>query len=260
MRLSLSILLCLSMLSVAVKAQKMKWNQNKVIAHRGAWKKNNLPENSIASLKAAIDLKCYGSEFDVHMTSDGVLVINHDDDYQGLVITTSTFAQLKEKKLSNGEDIPTLEEYLKEGRKQQGTRMILEIKDVKGEGQRMLEITDAVVAMVEKLKMQAWMEYISFNYEVLKRVLVLDPKAKVAYLNGEASAEQLKKDGFAGADYHFSVYKKDPEWFSKAHDLGLTLNGWTVNKEEDMKWLLEHRIDLITTNEPELLFEVLKGK
>lgn len=238
----------------------MKWNENKVIAHRGAWKKNSLPENSIASLREAIHLKCYGSEFDVHMTSDGVLVVNHDDDYQGMVITTSTYAQLKQKKLSNGEDIPTLEAYLKEGKKQRETRMILEIKDVKGEGQRMLEITDAVMAMVRKLKMEPWMEYISFNYDVLKRVLTLDPKAKVAYLNGEVSAEQLKKDGFAGADYHYSVYKKDPEWFSKAHGLGLILNGWTVNKEEDMKWLLDQKIDLITTNEPELLFEVLKNR
>jgi glycerophosphoryl diester phosphodiesterase len=31
--------------------------KNAIVAHRGAWKANNLPENSIASLRHAIDLK-----------------------------------------------------------------------------------------------------------------------------------------------------------------------------------------------------------
>src|SRR5690606_17505562 len=67
----------------ASQAQTMKWNQNPVIAHRGAFKKNQYPENSIASLKEAIRLKCYGSEFDVHMTRDGIMVVNHDADFYG---------------------------------------------------------------------------------------------------------------------------------------------------------------------------------
>ncbi|PYF75786.1 glycerophosphoryl diester phosphodiesterase [Pedobacter nutrimenti] len=259
MKLSLSLLLCLCLSSVCVMSQSNKWNTNKVIAHRGAWKKNNLPENSIASLKEAFRLKCYGSEFDVHMTADGMLVVNHDDDFQGIVIAKSTFKQLQEKKMSNGEEIPTLEQYLKEGKKQKGTRLILEIKEDKNQ-QHLMDLTNAVVAMVKKMKMEEWMEYISFNYGVLQRILELDPKAKVAYLKGEVSPEQLKADRFAGADYHFSVFKKDESWFSKAKELGLTLNAWTVNQEADMKWLLDRNVDFITTNEPELLFEVVKGK
>ena len=68
---------------------KMSNNNNKVVAHRGAWKQNNLPENSIASLKHAIELQCAGSEFDVRMTSDSILVINHDPHYNGLLIEDS---------------------------------------------------------------------------------------------------------------------------------------------------------------------------
>ena len=51
---------------------------NPVIAHRGAWKKNGLPQNSIASLRQAIALEWGGSEFDVRMTADDSLIINHD--------------------------------------------------------------------------------------------------------------------------------------------------------------------------------------
>lgn len=56
--------------------------KNGVVAHRGAWKNDGLPQNSIASLKKAISLEVAGSEFDVQLTADGVLVLNHDPVYE----------------------------------------------------------------------------------------------------------------------------------------------------------------------------------
>jgi glycerophosphoryl diester phosphodiesterase len=70
--------------------------------------------------------------------------------------------------------------------------------------------------------------------------------------------EKLKADGFYGADYHYSVYKKG-EWFPEAKKLGLTINAWTVNSAEDMKWLLKNKVEFITTNEPELAFETISS-
>lgn len=238
-------------------AVKGPWNKNQVIAHRGAWKKNGIPENSIASLKEAIRLGCFGSEFDVHMTADSILVINHDAEFLGLPIAKLSYQELLAKKHSNGESIPTLEAYLREGMKQKRTKLILELKPSKISQERDLQMTAKAVAMVKKLKAEAWVDYISFSYEILKQVKVLQPKANVAYLNGDASLEKLKADGFYGADYNMAVYKKG-EWFEKARKLGLTINAWTVNTAEDMKWFLDNKADFITTNEPELLFEVLK--
>jgi glycerophosphoryl diester phosphodiesterase len=238
---------------------KESWNKNQVIAHRGAWKKNGIPENSIASLKEAIRLGCFGSEFDVHMTADSILVINHDAEFLGLPIAKLSYQELLAKKHSNGEDIPTLEAYLREGMKQKRTKLILELKPSKISQERDLQMTAKAVAMVKKLKAEAWVDYISFSYEILKQVKVLQPKANVAYLNGDASLEKLKADGFYGADYNMAVYKKG-EWFEKARELGLTINAWTVNTAEDMKWFLDNKADFITTNEPELLFEVLKTR
>ncbi|MBG6234875.1 glycerophosphoryl diester phosphodiesterase [Pedobacter sp. CAN_A7] len=253
-----TLLLCCSvlLLTLNVEAQQLKINKNPVIAHRGAWKTQKLPENSIAALKEAVRLKCYGSEFDVHQSADGVLVVNHDHDYQGMVIANTTYAELKKHPLPNGEEIPTLENYLKVGMKQRNTKLILEIKPVK-DPQKMKEVTDASVAMVQRLKAQAWVEYISFSYACLQRILELDPKAIVAYLNGDASAEKVKQDGFAGVDYHYKVYKNG-DWFNETKKLGLTLNAWTVNDPVEMQWLIDQKAEYITTNEPELLFEVLK--
>jgi beta-glucanase (GH16 family) len=50
--------------------KKSEFTQNKVIAHRGAWKNTNAPQNSIASLQTAINLGVTGSEFDIHMTGE----------------------------------------------------------------------------------------------------------------------------------------------------------------------------------------------
>ena len=69
-----------------MKQKPTIFNQHKniVVAHRGAWKNLQLPENSIASLRQAIKLNCTGSEFDVHMTADDSLVINHDPQHHNI--------------------------------------------------------------------------------------------------------------------------------------------------------------------------------
>lgn len=236
------------------------FHQNKVIAHRGAWKANSFPQNSLASLKEAVKLGCEGSEFDVWMTADDVLVVNHDGDFMGMEIEHSTYAQLLSQKLPNGEKIPTLEEYLKAGMKQRKTKLILEFKPSKISVERSEKVGELAVKTVQKLKAQKWVEYITFSFEGGKKAIATDPKAKVAYLNGEKSPAELKEAGFYGFDYNLRILKQKPEWIQEAKALGLTTNSWTVNTAEDMIWLLDQGIDLITTDEPELLFRILKDK
>lgn len=236
------------------------FHKNKVIAHRGAWKTQGLPQNSIASFREAVRLGCEGSEFDVWMTSDEVLVVNHDPEFQGMDIETSTYDQLLTKQLPNGEKIPTLKEYLTEGKKQKGTKMILEFKPSRISVERSEKVGELSVKTVKELKAQKWVDYITFSYEGGKKAIATDSKANVAYLRGDKTPSQLKEDGFFGFDYNIGVLKQKPEWITEAQQLGLTVNAWTVNKEEDMKWLLDLKVDFITTDEPELLFELINGK
>ncbi|WP_238988414.1 glycerophosphodiester phosphodiesterase family protein [Aureibaculum marinum] len=229
---------------------------NNVVAHRGAFKANNLPENSIASLRHAIELKCTGSEFDVHMTADSVLVVFHDGHYNGLTIKESTYEELSKFRLSNGENLPTLRNYLLAGMKNNSsTGLVLEIKPSKDKAYN-LKMTDKVLALVKELNAEPYIHsYISFGYDILKKIVEIDSSAKTQYLNGSKSPKELKNDGISGLDYHLSIFKKNPQWIKESKELGLTLNAWTVNKQEDLDWLLDNEFDYITTNEPELLFE-----
>lgn len=232
-----------------------------MIAHRGAWKKKELPQNSIASLQAAIALGCAGSETDVQMTIDSALVINHDPVWGGLAVQKSTLKELQKTKLSNGELLPVLADFLKTIRQQTVTKLILEIKSSE-RGREWANITvQKVLKRVEQMKAQGCIVYISFDYGMLKEVLKLEPSANVQYLNGDKTPEQLKQDGIRGADYHYSVFHQHPEWILSAKEYNIDLNAWTVNNAKEMNWLLKNNFNFITTNEPELLFrEIEKSK
>jgi len=237
---------------------KDEFLRNPVIAHRGAWKKSGTSENSLTSLQNAIKLGCMGSEFDVHMSADSVLFVNHDAHIQGMAIEKTPSVELMKLKLSNGESLPTLEAYLTEGIKQNHTRLILEIKTSTMGKDRSMALTERIFQMVHHLKAQAWVDYIAFDYDVCKKVKTLNPDAVVTYLNGDKSPEQLVADHLDGLDYHFSVLKKNEGWISDAQQRKQTVNVWTVNDEENLRWFLERHVNFITTNEPELLLGIIE--
>ena len=145
--------------------------KNAVVAHRGAWKTNNLPENSIASLRHAINLKLAGSEFDVWRTADDSLVINHDAHYNKLLIEETNYADLIKFKLSNGERLPTLHEYITEGKKNNNhTLLVCEIKPSEISKERGKQTALKTVETIKKLKADKITGYISFDYDILKQI------------------------------------------------------------------------------------------
>lgn len=235
--------------------------KNGIVAHRGAWKKNNLPENSIASLRHAIDLKVVGSEFDVWMTADDSLVINHDPHYNKLLIEETKYADLIIFKLSNGEKLPTLSEYVLEGKKNnKRTTLVCEIKPSGISGARGKEIALKVVETIKKLKAEKMTSYISFDYEILKQIRAVDYKTSLQYLEGNKSPKEVRLDRISGVDFHYSVFQKHPQWIKEAKENNITLNVWTVNDADVMDWMIENEFNYITTNEPELLNYRIKHK
>ena len=90
------------------------WNY----AHRGLWnRKEGVPENSMAAFRRAADAG-YGIELDVHMTSDGHLVVFHDDTLKRMCgtdgrIEDRTLSELLDLRLAGtGQGIPLLSAVL----------------------------------------------------------------------------------------------------------------------------------------------------
>ena len=232
-------------------------------AHRGFWNCDETlhTENSIASLKAAQDNGFWGSEFDIHLTSDNQVVVHHDASIKGNKIQKNTYDFLKQFKLPNGESMPTLDEYLEQGAKCPSTVLVLEFKSQysKEREDKMVDIT------FRKLKKHGLYDpdkviFISFSMNICQKVAAEAPEFTNQYLNGDIAPADLHKDGINGIDYHYSAFYKHPEWVKEAHDLGMSVNVWTVDKEKDMKAMIDLGVDCITTNEPLTLRHLLGSK
>ena len=237
--------------------------QTAIVAHRGFWncEQAGFSENSIASLKAAQDNGFWGSELDVHLTADGIVMVNHDNSINGKKISEHTYADFAEDLLPNGEKRPTLDEYLVQAKKSRKTMLILELKAQPTEEKEDLLVEKTVAALkAHKLFSPDRVAFISFSKHMSEKMAVTAPKFINQYLNGELSPDQLAKLGINGFDYHYNTVMKNKGWVSTARGLGMSTNVWTVNKEDQAKDFIEMGIDAITTNEPLMIRSLLGDK
>lgn len=234
--------------------------QTQLIAHRGFWKTEGSAQNSLAALLKANEIKAYGSELDIWLSSDGIPVVNHDAyvmlDDKKLSVQDTPAHILTQVKLSNGENLPTLESYLNTFVKCYDTKLIIEFKKHRTKYQED-ELTEKVLKMVHNRNLQSRVEYISFSLNFVVKTIHLDPLAKVYYLNGDLSPSVMSEIGAAGIDYNLAVIKKNREWVKESHDLGLKVNVWTVNEPEDIQQMIDLKVDFITTDEPLLVEDIL---
>lgn len=224
----------------------------KIVAHRGFWKGNQ--ENSLESLAKAQEFGCWGSEFDLHLTSDDHVVVNHDGVVSGIRIQHNPFEKVKGS-------VPTLDEYLEQGAKNQDCVLVLELKphaDASREPILIQKCLDALKA--HKLLDPKRVVFISFSYSICKDLAKQCPGFTVQYLEGDKSPVQVHADGINGIDYHYSYFQNHPEWVKQAHDLGMSVNAWTVDNEDDIRQMMWLGVDQITTNNPVLTREILFGR
>lgn len=232
--------------TVNITTPKVK---TQIVAHRGFWNTVGSAQNSLTSLRKAAEAKVYGSECDVHITADSIIIVNHDPKINKLVIADSKYEDLKKQLLSNGEEVPTLEQYLTELKKHPEMQLILEIK--KQPLQRDEDrLTIKTVAMVRQMGMQKQVEYISFSPAVCTLVRQLDADATIYYVGGSYTPDEVKKLGYQGIDYNYKLLFKHPEWIEESHELGLKVNGWTPDDDSIIKKLVDMKVDFITTDKP----------
>jgi glycerophosphoryl diester phosphodiesterase len=230
----------------------------KVCAHRGWWQceEAGYAQNSIAALRLAQEAGFWGSEFDVHLTADSVAVVNHDPTINGIPIHTSTYRELLKTHLSNGEFIPTLNEYLHQGAKS-GCMLVLEIKP-----QDTVEATIYLTQLcVRQLRAHGLLDpervmFISFSYDACKWIGANFPDFQNQYLEGLVEPEQIKADGINGIDYNWVAFHKHPDWVQRAHALDMQVNVWTVDDPEEMLYQKNLSVDVITTNRPDFAVEI----
>ena len=129
------------------------------------------------------------------------------------------------------------------------TRIILEIKAQYSQSHEDSLVRQAV-EMVKAKGLESRTDYISFSGNACLLVKKLSPNSAVSYLNGDWDPQTIKDKGLDGIDYHYRVLGAHPEWIKQCHDLGLTVNVWTVNDLNDIDGFIKAGVDFITTNKP----------
>lgn len=239
-----------------------------IVAHRGFWKseQGGMSENSIAALKAAQDAGLWGSECDIHLTADGVVIVNHNNDIEGKLIREHNFADFAGDLLPNGERRPTIDEYLEQTAKCKTTKLVIEFKK-QGSDQREDQLVEKTIAAMKAhdLYTPERILFISFSKHICGRLAKEHPQFINQFLSSDPTGINENPVnyyalGINGIDYHYKMFKAHPEWVKTAHEKGMSVNAWTVNKEDDIKAMINLGVDAITTNEPLLVRELLGNK
>ena len=225
-----------------------------IVAHRGYWDTEGAAQNSVASFTNAQQLGLYGSETDVWLTTDGYLVLNHDAKINGISIQDATYSQIKDCTLSNNEKIPQLKDILtllKNGT----TKLFIEVK-AHSTTEKNMAVTKAIIDEVKAENVQDMVEYITFNLDICRELVKLDPTAKVAYLGGGMAPKDAYGLGIRGIHYHQKEYRDNPQWIKEARNLGMTVNVQGTNTVEDMAEMINLGVNLISTDKPLLALKV----
>lgn len=240
------------------------------IAHRGASGRGLAPENTLIAFEKAIEIGVDAIEIDVHQTKDGEIVVCHD---ASLDRTTDTHGAIREMTLSQirradagvrfseafaGERIPTLKEAL-DVMKGKALALI----EIKPE-----DITRSVLQVIEEMGAKDEVVVQSFHREVVRQVTEMGSDIPRALLIGGGPREKGQRwairwshnvAAVGASTLSLSYGAVTPTLVEEVHRRGIHLWVWTVDEEENMKWMIEAGVDGIISNYPDRLTRALRG-
>jgi|GEM_PF-739851 len=156
-------------------------------AHRGSHDGCSRLENTLSAFVAALNEDCAGIELDVHVSSDGHVVVHHDECLTRLstngdtrLVSSLSLEALRCVPLQGGHQIPTLKDVLAlvAGRKP----LNIEIKDALG--------VDAVLADLEHYD-ATQIVLSSFSADAMLHAALKAPGVTRVWISGETSLDPL---------------------------------------------------------------------
>ena len=184
---------------------------NTIVAHRGGASECGAPDNSMAALEYAMSLGCYGMECDIYWTKDDDIIVAHADGdckVNNLQPWTATVAELRAAgRLSNGEELPTLEEFIRRVMVEGNcTRLVLDVKRVDkpyAQPEYVVNAARRACEIVTEMKAKHFVELIctGFNLDAMKAAHNFAVIADVPIgMNSSRSGKEYGTLGFGWAN------------------------------------------------------------
>jgi glycerophosphoryl diester phosphodiesterase len=254
-----------------------EWPVN--VAHRGA--STLAPENTIEAFRLAVEAGAGGLELDVHMTRDGHIVVIHDATVDRTTNGSGAVSEMTLDELrrfdaghnfspdggstrpyrGRGVWVPTLGEVIEEF---PGVTVNIEIKaGTSGIEETVLGILRDANALGRAL-------VVSTPHAIVKRFRKISSghistgasrwEIGVFYILSRLRLERLVRPAYDALQVpllHRGILVVTPRFIRAAQARGVRVDVWTINQAEEMRRLLDLGVDVIMTDRPGTLAEVL---
>ena len=249
------------------------------LAHRGA--SAYAPENTLEAYRLAVEAGVGGLELDVHMTRDGEIVVMHDDDVDRLTDGTGLVREKSLQELKSldagyrfsqdggntfpyrgaGLRVPKLEEVFQQF---PDTPINLDIKEDQTGAK------EAVLRTIAENDVEDRTFVASQKHRVIKGFRKLSGgsvststsqfEVGVFLALSRLRLERLLRPGYAALQVPTSyrgVEIVTPRFVEAAHNLGVRVDVWTIDDPEEVHRLLDLGVDVVMTNRPGMLTDIL---
>ena len=229
-----------------------------VIAHRGA--SLEIPENTQAAVRAAVEARADWVEIDVQESADGTVMVFHDSDFKRMGGPSKGIWELHDTEIGAidigswkspafvGERTPRLSDILEICKDRSG--VLIELKYY-GHNQRLEE---RVVDIIEASGMTDQVMIMSLNHQGVAKIRQLRPNWKVGLLSTVALGNVTKLDlDFLGLNARTTSRRQ----LREAEKRRIKIYVWTVNDPVYMAAMLSRGVDGLITDNPSLARAVL---
>lgn len=222
------------------------------IGHRGA--KGHLPENTLASFQKAIDLGVDGIELDVHLSSDGHIIVIHDETIDRTTngkggVKEHSLAVLKMQAIDHQFTVPTLDEVFD----------LVDRKCLINIELKTRETAKPVVDLIEQYVLEKGWQYTdflisSFDWVALEKVRQWHDEIPLGVLTSTdldlaiAFAKVVKAETI-----HPYFHLLTADNVQKMQAENLKVFSWTINEFEDLQKIKSFGVDGIITDFPDRL-------
>jgi glycerophosphoryl diester phosphodiesterase len=242
------------------------WPKPLVIGHRGA--SAHAPENTLAAFQLAIDHRADAIEFDVCLSSDDQVMVIHDGSVNRTTNGKGKVAHLSMSEMQKldaginfsekyaGEKIPTLINVFEKF----GNQILMNV-ELKNYSTPFDGLVKKVVELVRYYKLEdrvLFSSFISNNLNISRKLIPEVPCGLLAnsgWLGYYQRHYGWKKKYQA---LHPYITEVDKNLVDNLHLTGKRIHVWTVNKENDLKHMLDLKVDGVFTDDPGMLRHIME--
>ena len=212
------------------------------------------------SFRSAIAAGCDLIECDVHLSSDGRLVVIHDHTLERTTNGTGlvkdyTAAELRKLDAGDGERVPLLQEVVELALGKVG--LVIEIKQLPP---LYPGLEEKLVNMLRQLGAVSECAVISFNHGVIQELRRMEPAIQTGILEGSKPIRPAALLREAGADVYSPHWgATDPQVVREVHAAGGAVAVWPVDDDAGVAWCRYVQPDAIFSNRPKEVGAALRS-